>query len=160
MAATSVHKLGGSLTQSSILNLRGNLVSPKRVQSVLCMLTTTSTSYLLLASLDVARKSFVTEGQGLLEDTIRKAKETRSKINEIPHLYCMGHEVLESSAAVSMNPTKLLISVEELGITGNDVEKWLRHNYNIEVELSDLYKILCIVTPGDTDKDLLTLLLR
>lgn len=158
MAATSVHKLGGSLTQSSILNLRGNLVSPKRVQSVLSMLTTTSTSYLLLASLDVARKSLVTEGQALLEDTIRKAEETRSQINEIPHLYCMGHEILESSAAVAMDPTKLLISVKELGITGYDVEKWLRHKYNIEVELSDLYNILCIVTPGDTDEDLLTLI--
>lgn len=158
MAATSVHKLGSSLTQSSILNLQGNLISPKRVQSVLSMLTTTSTSYLLLASLDVARKSLATEGQALLEDTIRKAEETRSKINGIPHLYCMGHEILESSAAVAMDPTKLLISVKELGITGYDVEKWLRHKYNIEVELSDLYNILCIVTPGDSDKDLLALI--
>lgn len=155
MAATSVHKLGGSLTQSSILNLQGNLVSKKRVQSVLSMLTTTSTSYLLLSSLDVARKSLATEGHALLEDTIRRADETRSKINEIPHLYCMGREVLESSAAVSMDPTKLLISVKELGITGYDVEKWLRNRFNIEVELSDLYNILCIVTPGDTEQDLL-----
>ncbi|WP_045521284.1 aminotransferase class I/II-fold pyridoxal phosphate-dependent enzyme [Neobacillus niacini] len=156
MAATSVHKLGGSLTQSSILNLRGKLVSPKRVQSVLSMLTTTSTSYLLLSSLDVARKSLATEGQALLEDTIRKAEETRSKINGIPHLYCMGREVLESSAAVAMDPTKLLISVKELGITGYNVEKWLRNRFNIEVELSDLYNILCIVTPGDTKEDLIT----
>ena len=44
MAATSVHKLGGSLTQSYILNLRGNSVSPKRVQSFFSMLTTTSKS--------------------------------------------------------------------------------------------------------------------
>lgn len=157
MAATSVHKLGGSLTQSSILNLRGGLVSSKRVQSVLSMLTTTSTSYLLLASLDVARKSLATEGQALLEDTIRKAEETRSRINGIPHLYCMGREILESSAAVAMDPTKLLISVKELGISGYDVEKWLRNRLNIEVELSDLYNILCIVTPGDSEKDLYTL---
>ncbi|WP_338448970.1 aminotransferase class I/II-fold pyridoxal phosphate-dependent enzyme [Niallia oryzisoli] len=157
MAATSVHKLGGSLTQSSILNLRGNLVSHKRVQSVLSMLTTTSTSYLLLASLDVARKSLANEGQALLTDTIRKAEETRAKINEIDHLYCMGREVLEYSTAVAMDPTKLLISVKELGITGYKVEKWLRDRFNIEVELSDLYNILCIVTPGDSEEDLLTL---
>ncbi|MDN4495549.1 aminotransferase class I/II-fold pyridoxal phosphate-dependent enzyme [Ureibacillus aquaedulcis] len=154
LAATSVHKLGGSLTQSSILNLRGNLVSSKRVQSVLSMLTTTSTSYLLLASLDVARRMLATEGQALLEETIRKAERTRTKINEIDYLYCMGHEVLESSAAVSMDPTKLLISVKELGITGYEVEKWLRKHFKIEVELSDLYNILCIVTPGDSEDDL------
>jgi lysine decarboxylase len=121
------------------------------------MLTTTSTSYLLLASLDVARKSLATEGQALLEETIRKAEVTRSKINEIDHLYCMGREILESSTAVSMDPTKLLISVKELGITGYQVEKWLRNRFNIEVELSDLYNILCIITPGDSEEDLLTL---
>ncbi len=158
LAATSVHKLGGSLTQSSILNLRGKLVSPQRVQSVLSMLTTTSTSYLLLASLDTARRSLATEGQALLEDTIRKAEEARSKINQIDHLRCMGSEVLESSAAVSIDPTKLLISVKELGITGHKAEEWLRERFNIEVELSDLYNILCIVTPGDSDEDLLALL--
>ncbi|MGI8387796.1 aminotransferase class I/II-fold pyridoxal phosphate-dependent enzyme [Robertmurraya sp. P23] len=157
LAATSVHKLGGSLTQSSILNLQGNLISAARVQSVLSMLTTTSTSYLLLASLDVARKSMATEGQALLEDTIRKANAVRSEINNIKHLRCMGKEVLESSAAVSFDPNKLLISVKELGVTGYEVEKWLRNRFNIEVELSDLYNILCIVTPGDSEEDLLTL---
>jgi len=157
IAATSVHKLGGSLTQSSILNLRGNLISSKRVQSVLSMLTTTSTSYLLLASLDVARKSLATVGQALLEDTIQKAETTRSKINEIDHLYCMGREILESTAAVALDPTKLLISVKELGITGFKAEKWLRNRFNIEVELSDLYNILCIVTTGDSEENLLTL---
>jgi len=157
MAATSMHKLGGSLTQSSILNLRGNLVSHKRVQSVLSMLTTTSTSYLLLASLDVARKLLATEGQALLEDTIRKAEEIRSKINQIDHLYCMGREILEFSTAVTMDTTKLLISVKELGITGYKAEKWLRNRFNIEVELSDLYNILCIITPGDSEENLFTL---
>ncbi|MBP0727156.1 aminotransferase class I/II-fold pyridoxal phosphate-dependent enzyme [Bacillus sp. RG28] len=157
MAATSVHKLGGSLTQSSILNLRGDLVSPKRVQSILSMLTTTSTSYLLLASLDVARKSLATKGQTLLEDTIRKAEKTREQINKILHLYCMGSEILESSAAVAMDPTKLLISVKGLGITGYKAEKWLRNRFNIEIELSDLYNILCIVTAGDSQEDLGTL---
>ncbi|MFS0637606.1 aminotransferase class I/II-fold pyridoxal phosphate-dependent enzyme [Mesobacillus foraminis] len=154
MAATSMHKLGGSMTQSSILNLRGKLVSPKRVQAVLSMLTTTSTSYILLASLDAARKSLATEGKALLEDTIFKAEETRARINEIDHLHCMGREVLESSASVAMDPTKLLISVKELGITGYKVEKWLREKFNIEVELSDLYNILCIITPGDSEEDL------
>ena len=111
LAATSVHKLGGSLTQSSILNLRGNLVSPKRVQSVLSMLTTTSTSYLLLASLDAARKSLATKGQEFLKQTIQKAEETRNKINAINHLYCVGREILGTSATYALDPTKLLISV-------------------------------------------------
>lgn len=153
MAATSVHKLGGSMTQSSILNVRGKLVSVKRVQSILSMLTTTSTSYLLLASLDVARKRLVTEGKELISKTIGLAQLIRKRVNEIDHLYCVGEEILELEAAYDYDPTKIIISVKELGLTGFDVEKWLREKYNIEVEMSDLYNILCIVTPGDTEKE-------
>jgi len=151
MAATSVHKLGGSMTQSSILNVREGLVSPDRVQSILSMLTTTSTSYLLLASLDAARKQLATKGYELLEQTIQLANQTRYEINKIDHLYCVGEEILGTNATYDYDPTKLIISVKELGITGYDAELWLREQYNIEVELSDLYNLLCLITPGDTE---------
>jgi len=152
MAATSVHKLGGSLTQSSILNIKEGLISKNHVQSMFSMLTTTSTSYILLASLDVARKRLATEGKEIIEATIQLAKKARKQINEIDHLYCVGNEILGTKATYDYDPTKLIISVKDLGITGHDAEKWLREVYNIEVELSDLYNILCIVTPGDSDQ--------
>lgn len=154
MAATSVHKLGGSLTQSSILNVKEGIVNVHRVQSVLSMLTTTSTSYLLLASLDVARKRLATIGEELITDTIRLANEARNKINNIEGLYSPGHELLGKEATYHFDPTKLLISVKKLGITGHDVEVWLRERFNIEVEMSDLYNVLCILTPGDSKEDI------
>jgi lysine decarboxylase len=151
MSATSVHKLGGSMTQSSVLNVKEGLVSAHRVQAILSMLTTTSTSYLLLASLDTARKQLAIEGHDLIEKAIKLANQTRKEINEIDHLYCVGEEILGTKATFDYDPTKLIISVKELGLTGYDVEVWLRENYQIEVELSDLYNILCIITPGDTE---------
>ncbi|OMP68480.1 aminotransferase class I/II-fold pyridoxal phosphate-dependent enzyme [Domibacillus epiphyticus] len=153
MAATSVHKLGGSMTQSSILNVRDGLVSVNRVQSILSMLTTTSTSYILLASLDTARKHLAVNGKKIIGETIKLAENTREKINKIDHLYCAGREILGSKATYDYDPTKLIISVKNLGITGHDAEKWLREQYNIEVELSDLYNLLCIITPGDSKED-------
>jgi arginine decarboxylase len=154
MAASSMHKLGGSMTQSSILNLQGNLVSFNRAQAITSMLTTTSTSYLLLASMDVARKRLFTAGKVLFDQAIDLANEARAQINQIDHLYCVGSEIIGNHGAIAFDPTKLLISVKELGITGHDVEKWLRERFNIEVELSDLYNILCIVTPSDAKEDL------
>ncbi|MEC2074755.1 aminotransferase class I/II-fold pyridoxal phosphate-dependent enzyme [Metabacillus fastidiosus] len=153
MAATSVHKLGGSMTQSSVLNVKEGLVSTNRVQSILSMLTTTSTSYLLLASLDVARKQLATKGHELIDRAIKLANETRAKLNEIDLIHCVGPEILASKATFDYDPTKLIISVHELGITGYDAEKWLRESYQIEVELSDLYNILCLITPGDTENE-------
>lgn len=154
MAATSVHKLGGSMTQSSILNVREGLVSPKHVQAIISMLTTTSTSYLLLASLDCARRQLATKGKELAEKVMALAGMAREKINEIPNLYCVGEEILGTKATYDYDPTKLIISVKDLGLTGYEVEVWLREHYTIEVELSDLYNILCIVTPGDTEQEI------
>ncbi len=152
MAATSVHKLGGSMTQSSVLNVKEGLVSAKRVQTIISMLTTTSTSYILLASLDVARKRLVMDGYGLIERSIQLAEEARKQINEISPLYCVGQEILGTNATYDYDPTKLIISVHDLGITGYEAEVWLRKEANLEVELSDLYNLLCIVTPGDTEE--------
>lgn len=158
LAATSVHKLGGSLTQSSVLNGRRGLISEQRVKTVLSMLTTTSTSYILLASLDVARKQLATRGRELLSETISLAQNARSAINKIPQLYCAGEELLGTDATYDYDPTKLIISVKQLGVTGYDAEKWLREHYQIEVELSDLYNILCIITPGDSQEQVNVLL--
>jgi arginine decarboxylase len=154
MAATSVHKLGGSLTQSSVLNVKDGLVNHDRVQTVMSMLTTTSTSYILLASLDVARKYLYQHGKNLLTQTLKYAEFARNEINQIPYLYSPGGELLGTEATFDYDPTKIIISVKNLGITGHDAEVWLRENYQIEVELSDMYNILCILTPADSKEDL------
>ncbi|MFC4305714.1 aminotransferase class I/II-fold pyridoxal phosphate-dependent enzyme [Cohnella boryungensis] len=158
MSATSIHKLGGSMTQSSILNVRKGLVNPQRVQTILSLLMTTSTSYPLLASLDTARRQLAINGKEIAERTIRLAKQAREAINRIPGLYCFGEELLGEEATYDYDPTKLTIHVRHLGITGYDAENWLREHYRLEVELSDMYNILCLVTPGDDEASISTLL--
>lgn len=55
MAAVSIHKTGGSLTQSSLL-LCADTVSEGYVRQIINLTQTTSGSYLLMVSLDLARK--------------------------------------------------------------------------------------------------------
>ena len=82
--------------------MKEGLVSKERVQSILSMLTTTSTSYLLLASLDVARKRLATEGHELIEQTIKLANETRERINNINGISCVGREILAPKRLLTM----------------------------------------------------------
>lgn len=152
MAATSMHKLGGSMTQSSVLNVKGALVNIQRVQTILSLLTTTSTSYPLLASLDAARRHLAMNGRELAAAAVARAERARTEINAIPGLYCFGEDILGEEATFDYDQTKLTIHVRHLGITGYDAENWLRDAHNIEVELSDMYNILCLVTPGDDDE--------
>ena len=81
MAATSVHKLGGSMTQSSVLNIRKGRCQSKRVQTIISMLTTTSTSYILLASLDTSRRHLALNGHAIAEKAIELA-QMRSNANQ------------------------------------------------------------------------------
>ncbi|MFU1796538.1 aminotransferase class I/II-fold pyridoxal phosphate-dependent enzyme [Paenibacillus azoreducens] len=153
MAATSVHKLGGSMTQSSVLNVQGDLVDIRRVRTFMSMLTTTSTSYLLLASLDTARRQLALHGKALAEQTIRLAADTRRQINGISGMYCFGEEICGESGVFAYDPTKLCIHLGGLDISGFAAEQWLRQHHKIEVELSDLKNILCLVTLGDTERE-------
>ncbi len=150
MAATSMHKLGGSMTQSSVLNVRAGRVNPTRIQSIISMLTTTSTSYILLASLDTSRRHLAINGHMLAERAIELAQHARAEINQIKDLYCFGEDILGGEATYDYDPTKVTIHVRHLGITGYEAENWLRERYNLEVEMSDMYNILCLITTGDT----------
>lgn len=154
MAATSVHKLGGSMTQSSVLNVNADtgFINPQRVQTMLSMLTTTSTSYVLLASLDTARRQLALHGHDMASRAIELANYAREAVNELEGLYSFGNEILGTEATFDHDPTKLSIHVRHLGITGWEAENWLREKYNIEVEMSDMYNILCLITPGDTQQ--------
>jgi len=150
MAATSVHKLGGSMTQSSVLNVKKGLVNPQRVQTILSMLTTTSTSYILLASLDTSRRNLALNGKEIADRAIELAEQARNTINQIPGLYCFGSDILGDEATFDYDPTKVTVHVRHLGVTGYDTENWLREHFNLEIEMSDMYNILCLITPGDT----------
>jgi arginine decarboxylase len=154
MSAASLHKTGGSLTQSSVLLLRGNLIAPEKVKQVLNLTHTTSSSYLLMCSLDIARKQLATKGSDMLEDTLQLARWAREEINKIEGLYAFGKELIGTPGCYDFDETKLSINVRGLGFSGYQMESKLRKEYNIQIELSDLYNVLAIVCIGDRKVDL------
>jgi arginine decarboxylase len=154
MSAASIHKTGGSLTQSSVLLSRGGLISQDRIKQSLGLTFTSSASYLLMCSLDIARKQLAVNGAELLEKALGLARRARSEINGIDGLYAFGRELAGTAGCADFDETKLGIHVGRLGYTGYQVEAILREKYNIQVEMSDLYNILAIVSLGDREEDL------
>ena len=158
MSAVSLHKTAGSMTQSALLLTRGNIVSPDAVKQVINLTYTTSASYVLMASIDVARKQLATQGADMLENALELARWAREEINNIDGLYAFGKELVGTPGCYDFDETKLSIHVRKLGYTGYEIEKILRTEYNIQIELSDLYNILAVVTIGDTKEDLQALI--
>ncbi len=154
MSAASIHKTGGSMTQSSVVLLRSNLISPEKVKQVMSLTYTSSASYLLMCSLDIARKQLATIGCDMLEETLKLAAWAREEINRIDGLYAFGKELVGTPGCFDFDETKLGINVSGLGYTGYQMESKLRKEYNIQIELSDLCNILAIVSIGDRKQDL------
>lgn len=150
ICAQSTHKIIGSLTQGSLLHVKSKYVDPKRAQQILNLMQTTSPSYIIMASLDCARRQIALEGKDLLQKTIELCKYTRDEINKIPGFYCFGEEVLGKPGSYSFDPTKLTISSRELGITGFELDMILADKYHIQMELSDFYNVLAVGSFGDT----------
>jgi arginine/lysine/ornithine decarboxylase len=154
MAAVSLHKTGGSLTQSSVLLLNEGLIDKNTVKTILNLTQTTSASYLLMSSLDVARKRLVMEGNEVFSHILKVLRKAREEINKIEGLYAFGRELIGDPGVVDFDETKLGVDVSGLGITGFEAYDILRDEYNIQVELGDAYNILAIVSVGDNEESI------
>ncbi|HLF85531.1 MAG TPA: aminotransferase class I/II-fold pyridoxal phosphate-dependent enzyme [Nitrospiria bacterium] len=157
LCVQSTHKIIGGMTQASMLHAKGGRVEPITLTNVLRFVQTTSPSYILMASLDLARMQMATEGEKLLEKAIRLAEEARGKINRIPGLVCFGKDIVTNPLFSQMggfDVTKLTISVKDLGVSGYRVSQILNSRYNIQVEMADPFHVLVIVSIGDRRDDL------
>lgn len=151
-SASSTHKTGGSLTQSSLLLMRSGILDPSYMKTTLNLTQTTSASYLLMTSIDVARKQLATRGKDILGRLLEIVRDAKAQLNEIDGLYAFGSELVGSPGVFDFDDTKLGVNVRELGLSGYDAEKLLRKEYNIQVELADMYNILAITAVGDTEE--------
>lgn len=154
LSAVSVHKTGGSMTQSSALLANSDLIDEERVLHALGLMYTSSASYMLMCSLDVARKQLALKGEQLLSKALGLARRAREEINGIDGLIAFGPELAGTPGCCDFDETKLGVHVTSLGQSGRSVELLLRKDYNIQVELSDLYNILSVVSIGDRRQDL------
>lgn len=152
MCTQSTHKIIGAMTQMSLLHVNSDRIDVNKVQQILSLLHTTSPSYPLMASLDCARRQIATEGTALLDKAIKLARRFRSEVNKIPGLSCFGEEIIGREGVFAFDPTKVTITAKELGLTGSELETLLVDDYNIQMELSDFYNVLGLITIGDTDE--------
>jgi len=154
MSSCSLHKTVGSLTQSSILVTQGPRVDHIRLRSTINMIQSTSPSSLLLASLDVARKTIYLEGPSQLPKLIEMAHNTRQQINQIQGMKAVDKSYFTSNQAFDYDETKIIVKVSDLGVTGFDVYKELFDVHHIQLELAETHLILAVLSIGTKQKDL------
>ncbi|MDA8028010.1 MAG: aminotransferase class I/II-fold pyridoxal phosphate-dependent enzyme [Nitrospiraceae bacterium] len=156
LAVQSTHKIIGGMTQASMLHARKERIDLDRLSTVLRYLQTTSPSYILMASLDLARMQMATEGVKLLGRALELARWARMKIREIPGLRCANRTEIQamSGGENDLDETKLTIDVRGWGVSGYQVSQRLNLEFGIQVEMADIDHVLVIVSIGDHRGDL------
>lgn len=152
MASVSMHKSGGSLTQSSLL-LVGKDMHPGYVRQIINLTQTTSASYLLLASLDISRRNLALRGREAFAKVAELAEYAREEINRIGGYYAFGDELVNRDSVYAFDPTKLSVHTLDIGLAGIEVYDILRDEYDIQIEFGDLGNMLAYLSIGDRKQE-------
>ena len=153
ICAQSMHKVTGSLTQSSLLHVGNDRIDRGRLEANLHMVQSTSPSYLLMTSLDAARYELAMHGPQMLSRALELAENARSRINRIKGMHCYGKEIINENI-YDLDTTRLVISASDLGITGFELADRLYEEYRVGLELADEKNVVAVVTYANEREDI------
>lgn len=153
MAAVSMHKSGGSLTQSSLL-LTGPDINSGYVRQIINLTQTTSGSYLLMSSLDISRRNLALKGRQVFKRVVEMANYAREEINAVGGYYAFGRELINGDSIFDFDSTKLSVHTRDIGLAGIEVYDLLRDEYDIQIEFGDIGNILAYLSIGDRMQEL------
>lgn len=139
----SAHKTLNAMNGSSYLHINGDLIDRKRLEKSLYMFQSSSPSYVIASSADIARDE-ITDG-AKWESTYNMCKSFKERISNT------DIKVLEND-----DMTRLVLNFSNFDITGFEVDDMLASN-GIDIEMADLFNIVLIVTPSNTQADMDTL---
>lgn len=149
----STHKTLFTFTGTGILHICSDRVDNLKIRETLSMLQTTSPSYILMDSLDINEKIMRNHG-------IEIVKEWKTNIIG----FCKSAELIAGVKIIcsqgaydknyqnELDITKIRISMEELGLCGEELEKELA-SQNIFVEMSYENEVLIYTGAGNTSED-------
>ena len=153
IAAVSMHKSGGSLTQSSLLLTNKN-VRWEYVAQIINLTQTTSASYLLMSSLDISRRNLALRGRESFARVAKMAEYARNEINSIGGYYAYGRDLVNETSIYDYDVTKLSVYTLDIGLAGIEVYDLLRDEYDIQIEFGDICNILAYISIGDRIQDI------
>jgi len=156
LCVQSTHKILSAMSQGSVLHFNSKLIDFNRVKKIVSMLQTTSPNYLILASLDLARRQVFLHGKKKFDRIIKISEWGRSYINDnIPLMKCFTRqEMLE--LRFDLDVTKLTVNVTKTGLSGYEIESILAKEYNIQLDYSDLFNLVAIMGEGSSKFDMET----
>ena len=157
IVVNSAHKTLPSLTQTAYLHINNKALIEK-VEFYMKIFSTTSPSYLCLATMEYSRFYLETYGKNDYHKLINKCEEFRKKIDKLKFYHIINeNDVVEKKikGKTLIYKTRYVINVP-FGYSANKLAEYLRLN-NIEVEMADNRNVILIFSPINDEADFLRL---
>lgn len=147
----SAHKTLPAMTMGSYIHYNSKLVSSTRLKHYLQMLQSSSPSYPIMASLDLARSYLAT----LMNDDLINLKQQttlfKEEINQIE-----GIKVVQSTCdSIEQDLLKVVVQTESQ-LSGYELQKRFE-DHGIYTELADLYNVLFVIPLGENKRQVQTI---
>jgi len=146
----SAHKTLGALTQAAWLHRRGSGVDLQRLRMALRLTQSSSPSYLLMASLDVARRQLATDGRMRLVRAVDVALHLRRELLSSSSPWRPAAPLSTPGLPLQVDPTKLWLDVSGTGLSGPEAERALR-SVGVQVEMAGPGHVLAMITLADDE---------
>lgn len=153
IVVTSAHKTLPSLTQTAFLHV-GNKSLIDKVEFYTNIFSTTSPSYIFLATMEYSRYYLETYGVSAYSKLIELCEEYRFKIEELGffHILCEEDIIKKNNKLILVDKTRFVINVPK-GYSGEALQKYLLNN-GIQAEMSDNRNVVLIFSCSTTKKSM------
>jgi arginine/lysine/ornithine decarboxylase len=141
----SVHKTLPSMTQTALIHVRGKLVDKDKLKRFLRIYQSSSPSYVLMASIDLCMKEMEENGGNYVDKLLDYRNKIQQKTKDCKHIKI-------PSTVVIQDASKVVISVKNTAMTGQQLYDILREEYNLQMEMAAENYVLAIISGWDTEK--------
>jgi arginine/lysine/ornithine decarboxylase len=152
LAIVSVHKMGMAVEQSSVFHIQGDRIDPTVLSMRADLLSTTSPTSLVYATLDGWRRQMVEHGEQLIGEAMERAERIAKGVGGHAGLVPLREEeMVGPGKAFALDPLKITMDVSGLGITGYQGAEWVRANHHVDLAAADVRRIQAQITHSDDD---------
>lgn len=151
LVVQSAHKTLGSLVGTAVIHRpNGSRVGAERLQAALKLVSSTSPSYLLMASLDLCRQWLEGPGAPALAAAADRATTLREEINRLRPLIALTPERATALGDCQIDPLRLMVNVAAAGLSGYEFERRLLEKYRLLGEFADRDNVAFVLGPFDS----------
>jgi arginine/lysine/ornithine decarboxylase len=153
LAICSIHKTLLGIRQASIIATKGGRIDQQKLKDRANLLESTSVTSLVLCTIDASRRLMAEQGEEIFGRVLRLSDRARAGLGGVPGVRVLAAgDLLRGAGAKQLDPTKVLIDLQGLGMSGYQASDRLYAEHHLAMELQDHRRVLALIAIGDDEQ--------